>query len=382
MKTWHIITCEYPPQPGGVSDYTYLLADHLRAAGDATEVYAPAGGSAEELHVHRTLGGFTTADLGRTAAALDQFPAPRRLLLQWVPHGYGRRAMNLEFCRWIASRTQQGDLLYLMVHEPYLEYSGGLKQSLASFIQRKMIRTLLAASTRAFVSIPAWERYLRPYSSEQTDFVWLPIPSTIPVDRNAAATASIRTRFVRDALIVGHLGTYSEAITTLLTPTVLKLLERNPNAQILLLGKNSHLFATELRARATRLAARIHGTGLLDARALSHCISVCDLMLQPFPDGLSSRRTSLMNVLSHGIAVVSNSGRLTEDLWSQSAAVALADAKDSGEFADLCFRLLRDHASRNALADAGLELYRAHFDWPNVIAALRSSPEHASEIRE
>jgi hypothetical protein len=39
--TWHILTGEYPPQPGGVSDYTRQLARALVDAGDSVEVWAP-----------------------------------------------------------------------------------------------------------------------------------------------------------------------------------------------------------------------------------------------------------------------------------------------------------------------------------------------------
>ena len=37
---WHMITGEYPPQAGGVSDYSRVVARGLVAAGDAVHVYA------------------------------------------------------------------------------------------------------------------------------------------------------------------------------------------------------------------------------------------------------------------------------------------------------------------------------------------------------
>ena len=42
MTTWHIITGEYPPAPGGVSDYTEAVAAGLAAAGDEVHVWCPA----------------------------------------------------------------------------------------------------------------------------------------------------------------------------------------------------------------------------------------------------------------------------------------------------------------------------------------------------
>ena len=60
--TWHLITGEYPPQPGGVSDYTRLVAIELARAGDAVNVWAPGPDlpSSVELGimVHRLPGNF------------------------------------------------------------------------------------------------------------------------------------------------------------------------------------------------------------------------------------------------------------------------------------------------------------------------------------
>jgi len=51
---WAILTGEYPPQPGGVSDYTRLVAEGLAVGGDEVHVWAPevgeerGGGKKEE----------------------------------------------------------------------------------------------------------------------------------------------------------------------------------------------------------------------------------------------------------------------------------------------------------------------------------------------
>ena len=36
--SWHLITCEYPPDIGGISDHTAQLASGLAAAGDEVHV--------------------------------------------------------------------------------------------------------------------------------------------------------------------------------------------------------------------------------------------------------------------------------------------------------------------------------------------------------
>jgi glycosyltransferase involved in cell wall biosynthesis len=62
-------------------------------------------------------------------------------------------------------------------------------------------------------------------------------------------------------------------------------------------------------------------------------------------------------------------------LWNHANAVALACKPDAAELASLCTKLLRDHASRQQMSQAGLNFYRDRFDWPNVIAILRSSSD-------
>src|SRR5437660_2131391 len=186
MAEWHIITCEYPPQLGGVSDYTYLLSSALAAAGDSVYVWCPTGSGdptpAPGVVVHRKLGRFNPGDFHRVGKKLDEFSAPRRLLVQWVPHGYGYRSMNLYLCNWLWSRaTFHHDCVEIMVHEPFLAFgSGALKQNTAAVVHRAMTIVLLHTARRIWVAIPAWEVYLRPYAlGRNLSFAWLPVPSNV-----------------------------------------------------------------------------------------------------------------------------------------------------------------------------------------------------------
>ena len=40
-QRWCVVTCEYPPLPGGVSDHTHHLVAALAAAGDQVDVWCP-----------------------------------------------------------------------------------------------------------------------------------------------------------------------------------------------------------------------------------------------------------------------------------------------------------------------------------------------------
>jgi len=377
---WHLITPEYPPQPGGVSDYTQMVANGLAAAGDEVHVWGPeeqgewGRGNGEEVIVHRELGRFTRSDLRRVDRMLDQFKAPRRLLVQWVPHGYGYRSMNLHFCLWLWRRARRGENVDIMVHEAFLSFGeGSWRQNGVAAVHRLMAIILLRAASRVLVTIPTWEKYLRPYAlSRKLQFRWLPVPSNIPVIDKPANVQSIRKRYgCEKGALVGHFGTCDRHITELLLKAVPALMQNGKPQAMLLLGRGSELMREQLIRQHPEIRDLVHATGALDATDLSLHLSACDLMLQPYIDGVSSRRGSTMVALAHGVPVVTTSGILTESLWAKSEAVALAPVEDVSALVGATQRLLPDVFARRRMSAAARSLYAERFDVERIITRLR-----------
>ena len=384
MREWHIITCEYPPQVGGVSDYTALLSQALRDEGQPVHVWAPGSEetSSAESRAHRVLGNFDSASLAHTDELLDQYPSPRTLLVQWVPHGYGRRSMNIDFCRWLAKRVRHhGDLLQLMVHEPFLEFRG-IRQSAAAGVHRWMVWTLLHAAERVWLSIPVWESKLRMYAPANLRMDWLPIPSSIPRMATPESARAVREKLGNPGLLLGHLGTYSPVIREMLEPVIIELLRSHAELSFVMLGSGGSEVRSALLAESTDLSSRLLATGFLPSGELSPHLAACDLLIQPYPDGASSRRSSLMAGISHGVPVVTTSGHLSEPLWSECGAVAIAPAGDRSAFVNAAQRLIKSPEKRARLGAAGSRLYQQKFDWPLVVAALADAakPEPARHI--
>jgi glycosyltransferase involved in cell wall biosynthesis len=382
----HLITSEYPPQIGGVSDYTSQLAAGLAECGDQVHVWCPgyAGTlpSQTGISVHRQFGAFSPADLRRAEADLDTFPGPRRLLVQWVPHGYGYRSMNWGFCWWLWKRARQhGDRIELMVHEPFLTFDWASPvQNALAFVHRCMILLLLNASERVWMSIPGWEKLLRPYAlGRKIPFHWLPIPSNIPVSNDRAEVEAVRRRYAEGkGVLIGHFGTYGASIVKLLEPILSAWAKDPADGVILLIGKGSEQFRGGLIEKQPQLDGLIQATGMLEADELAHHLAACDLLIQPYPDGVSSRRTSFMAGLANGKPMVSTTGWLSEALWSQCGAVALAPAGDTQAFVQHVQRLRADSGERLRLGSAGGRLYREQFDSSYIISSLRH-PETAKD---
>lgn len=377
MNDWHLITCEYPPQIGGVGSYVATLAPALAATGQHVHVWCP---PAEGLRpavagvtVHPELGGFSRADLRRVDGLLDAHAGPRQLFVQWVPHGYGYRSMNLGFCQWVAGRAQKGDVVHLMVHEPFLAFAGGWRQRGAAAVHRVMTRVMLGAATRVWISTPAWKAMLEPFAPKRPlGFEWLPIPSPVAPVHDPEGVAALRARCLAPGTgrLLGHLGMYSRLTAGSVHRVMSASLASDPRLSALLVGMGSEELRREILQGSPILKDRIRSAENLSADDLSRHLQVCDVFIQPYPEGLTSRRTSTMGPLAHGRAVVSFDGEATEAVWRVRGGVALVPAGDTGAMTREALRLLTDARAREAAATKGQALYDGQFDVRHSVDAL------------
>ena len=93
--------------------------------------------------------------------------------------------------------------------------------------------------------------------------------------------------------------------------------------------------------------------------------------LQPFPDGISTRRTSAMAPLALGVPVVSTDGFLTDAVWREGDVV-LASSGRPVELARLCLEVLSDSAKGRALGERGARLYRKRFALERTLETVLS----------
>ena len=371
-QRWVILTGEYPPRLGGVSAYCRLLACGLAEQGDSVYVCAPGSPRSES--------GVTTWSLPdhyrlRSLWWLDhhlQRLRPDRLLLQYTPHAFGSKAMNLPFAAWLALRAKRIAPLWVMFHEVAFPFSWRpAKYMLLAGVHRLMARLLVSAAQRIFVATPAWEMLVRRCAPRCTSIEWLPVPSNIPVYHNPSITAALRLRYAPPHNpLVGHFGTYGPAISRLLIPTLQQIARQRTDVHFLLLGRRAAEFCQQLLPAEPMLAGRLHVLAETSDEAVSLHLQICDLLLQPYPDGVTSRRTTVMAGLAHGVPIVSNRGTLSEGFWTDEV-VAVASSPDPEALADRVMALLDDSARRYALGQRGAELYRHRFALEHTIARLR-----------
>jgi glycosyltransferase involved in cell wall biosynthesis len=250
----------------------------------------------------------------------------------------------------------------------------------AAFAQRSMARMLLEGRPVVYLSTDTWRRYLSAYGGDAvTGAVTLPIPSAIPRVACPDAARAVRARsFANADFVVGHFGTYGRHIAPLLLSTVHALLSSEPRAAVLCTGAGSDDFVASTLDSYSAFHGRLFGTGRLPARDVSVNLQACDVIVQPYPDGVTTRRTSVMAALANARAVVTSDGALTESVWRDSACVSLATS--TGALVEATRDLLANAPARAALEARASAAYDARFDLRHTIEALigRHSENRAS----
>jgi glycosyltransferase involved in cell wall biosynthesis len=261
-----------------------------------------------------------------------------------------------------------------MCHELY--HPWGLREKptrwLLAAIHRVMMYHIVQASQRLFISTANFAERLRPYDPKRKlPMTWSPVPSNIATraDVDPAAVAEIRRRIVPDGRpLIGHFGTFGAVMLPSLRAVLPAVLAADPSRLLLLVGRNGHKFAASLAAEHPAIGERIIATGGLESADAAAHLSACDLMIQTYPDGVSTRRGSAMGDLGLGLPIVTNRGYSTEPAWSEFDAVRLVDS--DREMARAAGELLADPAARAALGRRALDLYEQRFAVRHTVAQL------------
>jgi glycosyltransferase involved in cell wall biosynthesis len=351
VTNWHVLAPEYPPGCGGVGEYTAMIEAGLRDAGDRVRVWHP-GALPDRFGpaARRTI---------ETALRAD----PGTLLVQYVPAAFGLRGMNLPFCWWLRRLAREGADVRVMFHEPFFYF--GIDRpwrNALALVQRLMAAILLRAARRVYYSTESWTRLLAPYGPQRHVEV-LPIPSTIPADVPLDAMPH-----GTGEPTVGHFGTYGEHVAGQLVPALGAIVARLPGVRLRLLGRGAAHFASRLDAGVRSRTDVIEAE---DGAAIARALRACDILLQPYPDGVTTRRTSMMAALASGVAVVTTAGALTEPVWRATNAVVLVPADDAAAVAAAVATLAADAPERRARGERGRRLYDDCFALPVSLARMR-----------
>ncbi len=390
---WHIITGEYPPQLGGVSDYTYQISQELAKEGEQVHVWSPDIGPAafdqpavfhqpaafhqEKAQVHALPRGYGFRWLRQLDRQLRSYKGPRNILIQYVPHMYGWKSMNLAFCWWIFRQRKQK--VCVMFHEVAFPFRSGqpLRHSLLAAVHRAMAWSILRSVRHSFTSTEPYLALLRNLGNSRTPIGMLRICSNVPMESYRSEGADHRDEDRRGAFTVGIFSNFSPELRTTLEPAIGAILE-NPRISVALLGPGES-FRKSLAQQFPQAADRIATTGRLHVTQIGKHMRSCDALLQLYPDGASAARGTLIAALASGVPVVTTAGPDTDRLLLESGAMLFSEG--SQQSIRDAVELLRETPARaRELGARALRLYSESFQPAAIVSAIREAMGCPNEI--
>jgi len=365
-----LITGEYPPQPGGVGDFTRQLALALVAVGHEVRVLTtrtalpdPQPDPGVQVHRGPARWGWRSLWAARRWAAREAVDV---VDLQYQAAMY-QLAAPIHFLPKLLGRPCVVTFHDLRI--PYLFPKAGALRPAA-------VTGLARSACAAITTDPADAETLNRRGVKGV--TQIPIGSNIRAQPPAGfdRTTWRRTRgYGPEDFVVGYFGflNQSKGGDTLID-ALQRLVGGGAPARVLLVGgaagasdPTDQLFGRQLEARiaALGLADHVARTGFLPEAEASAALLACDALALPYRDGASLRRGTLMAALAHGLPIVSTQGPHTSPELSDGCALVPADSPEA--LAQALEALRRDPERRARLGSAARELARS-FEWGAIAA--------------
>jgi glycosyltransferase involved in cell wall biosynthesis len=369
VNSWIFLAPEYPPAIGGIADYLEQLGAGLVRAGDEVEMVAPAPATAAPrsgVSVRELLRGYDLRAWREITARARAKPGVVTVL-EYIPMAFLHPRSLSFLLRWPGP-------LWVMFHESAYPFEAGqrLRHRVLAVGTHVAARALAERAERVLVSTPGCEGALTKFLPGAPAAVWSPIPSNLARGPAPRAREAVLAGFGLDPArpVVGHFSAFGERVAETLRNTLLRLFQADPSVQALLVGQGSEAFAERLAREMPAAAARSRAGGRVASELAGEAIDASDVLLFPYPDGISTRRTTAMAGLAFGKALVTNDGPNTESLWRREGCVELCP-HDPAALARGLQALLADAPRRALLGARAARVYEERFAVERVVAALR-----------
>lgn len=371
-----MVSGEFPPQHGGVGDYTNLLCQHLAKLG--VEVGVVTSKEAGELARGK---GFPVApavnrwdffcwpELGKRIRTMNA----NIIHVQYQTAAYGLHpAINLlPLALRMAKNPAKVIFTFHDLEAPHRPWLRGPVRHMAMRAGERKCDAFVATNSADFQQLlatqpgPSWARYHL-----------IPIGANVPNDPPR--------RYTRDAyrkklglgartVLLSHFGllNQSKGLQDLLV--AMKLLsEQGLEVKLLLVGGTTGSsdatnlgFANAIHAQIEQLnlGGKVIETGFLPPEDVSAHLLASDICVLPYRDGASFRRGSLMAALEHGLCLVTTRPAESELVDGQNCL--LADPANPINLARIIDDLAGDEVTRRRLGFEAAKLGK-RFGWPAI----------------
>jgi rfaE bifunctional protein nucleotidyltransferase chain/domain len=379
-----LVVPTFPPDQCGVGDYTFQLAMHLASARHRVVL----------LTTRREVPAALPFEV-RPVLANWHFPDMKTIL--------------------DAVRDVQPDVVHIQYHnEDYdaVEMISALPLCLKETLPETLVVTTLhnvrsgtfapSLTMGVFLRFSDWlvitndadrETLLSEHPRMAHKYTVVPAAGGLPCPAGVLAARDEHRRSLRrqlglgsETLLLGYFGFINEekGLESVLE-AMRDLKEARFPAHLLLVGglhsdREAEVSPYEERLRKTidslGIAARVTSTGYLEADAASRHLVALDLAVLPFRDGVTTKRSSFLSVLSHDVPVLSTRGAHLPEALRDGENVVLVPAGDpistGRALSAMVQALARDPARLDKVRAGGRRLFEEIFAWEPIVRAHES----------
>ena len=361
-----MVSGSYPPMEDGVGDYTHRFFHELsRQIGEANVsliTTALPDAVDRDPRIHYAIDRWN----GRGTLRLTRLLRAQRpdvISVQYQTLGY-RRDLGITFFPWLARAALPGTPVVATVHEYTSRTPKGRARVLAS----------LAACSRAIVVNHNYiDEIAARLPTHRGRLVHVPIGSNV----TAHPVPPARVRALREQLgvkrhtpVVAHFGVMrrGKGIETLLEAFA-AVRRRRPTARLLLIGYSDEGFVNEVVLPAIErlgIGDGVSLTGSVTEEELSAYFALASICVQPFQDGVSTRRGSFLAAMEHGMPVITTRPAYPIPELRDGENLRYVDRVDAPALAEAILALLADRTLQRTLGRNILAL-RTMFSWEEVV---------------
>ncbi len=376
-----LITGEYPPDRGGVGDFTHHLGRSLstldhevhvltsvpQSHTEAQEPSRPTG-TARGVSVHRVLEDWGFGCWRRILAW------SRSLELDVLDIQYQAAAYAMHPAINFVPRRRRRPILAVTFHDlkvPYLFPKAGP-------LRRWMVYLLARRADGVIVTNREDQLTLSDLKPLPANLARIPIGSNIPLHlpRDYDRAVERANRGVgRDDILLGYFGflNQSKGGETLIEMLHL-LVEEGMPAHLLKIGGRAGSSDPTNRAYADRIDAliatyglqeRVHWTGYVRAEEVSASLMAVDLCVLPYRDGVSFRRGSLLACLTHERAIITTRPAVALPEVKNGENMLMVEPENSTALARAVRQVVSDPTAQAQL-EAGARSLASHFTWDQI----------------
>lgn len=300
------------------------------------------------------------------------------VVLQYNPFAWGSRGWAPDLVNAIRSfKAARPDVvLAVMFHETFM-MNPGFRSWLMRLYQRRQFENLCSASDISFFSTELWTQQCRKAHPDLNAF-HLPVGANLPVSTHDHSATRQQWQIQQNDFVCGVFG---GAHPSRMLPWIERAIEQiaqrcHPKQQVVLLhvgGEPIHWTVPNVH---------VVSTGRLPAKEATDAVAIMDLMINPFSDGISTRRGSAMAALQNGVPVLTTRGHATDSLWERQVdqAVFLSSPRSVLDWDEATQRAWQASKQRNPASQKQIkDFYCENFSWSVIGQALR---DHLSAAKK